>query len=195
MEINQDIVRQLLAYHRGELDEETRSALKGRIETDHELAQLLAVVVELTAATRTSDDSLSQSARSLSALIIRDYLRKKASPGSIQGVVVFDSSVVPLPDGVRPAAVDTRQLRYKLDVGDLSLALYPLTMNSFEMVGQLAGQPAGDRLVIVLRQGRKLQSVEADEHHLFRFARVAGGDSRLAVVRFGEEIAFVQIDI
>ncbi|MCB2229546.1 hypothetical protein KQH82_02440 [bacterium] len=195
MENNKDKIRQLLAYHRGTLAADERRVVDSALQSDSELRDLLALVVELDQAVGTRDDILGDPARKLSTLIIRDFLGRKADPDSRRGVVVFDSSVVPLPDGVRPAAVDTRELRYKLDEAELSLALYPLTMNSYEMVGQISGRPSEEALSVVVKQGRKTQSVAADRHHLFRFARVSGGDCRLSVVRGGDEIAFITIDI
>lgn len=195
MENNKDKIRQLLAYHRGTLAADERRVVDIALQSDPELRELLALVADLDKAVGSGEDALADPARNLSTLIIRDFLTRKADPDTRRGVVVFDSSVVPLPDGVRPAAVDTRELRFKLDEAELSLALYPLTMNSYEMVGQITGRPSEEALTVVVKQGRKTQSVPADRHHLFRFARISGGDCRLSLVREGDEIAFITIDI
>lgn len=195
MNTDHDILHQLLAFHRDQLDEVQRRNLTERIRLDPDLRDMLALIVRLDGTVGVGADILSGPAHELSSRIIRDFLQKKADPGSAQGVVVFDSAVVPLPEGVRPAVVDTRQLRFKLDHADLTLALYPLTLNSFELIGQIRGCQFDGAPVVELRQGRTTLTAEADRHLLFRFPRISNGHHRLSIVYDGEKIAFVTLEV
>ncbi|MBD3403188.1 hypothetical protein GF420_09860 [candidate division GN15 bacterium] len=196
MKTRQEKIALLLAFERGTASEAEAEAARRLLASDSEAAELLQVIRQLDSEkSGAHGDRLREAARTMSAQIIADFIARRQADDPRMGVLVFDSSVLPLPEGVRPAAVDTRQVRYRFEEAEVSLALYPISPSAYELVGQVAGRSSEEALTVVLRKGKRRYRTEADTHHLFRFDDVAAGRYRLSVFTGDREIAFVMIDV
>ncbi len=141
------------------------------------------------------DPASVQSMSELARRLFADYIRQRQHPDAHLGVRVFDSQVMPLPEGVRPAGVDTRRLRYRLDDLTLELSLYPLTPESHEMIGQIEGVDRTGALTIRLEQGRRRRTTRADRFGLFRFERVEAGSGRLIIESDTGVVGCIYLDV
>ncbi len=173
MKNQKDKVEKLIQYVRGELSAKERQKLKSELETDSELVRLLSLVnalEESQADLNLVDDS--RAAQSIADQIFHDFRRTRSKRGNHRGVVVFDSKLLPLPEGIRPAKMDTRRLKYHVGELDLHLSLYPISPDSYEIIGQVAGGPDNIEYEIQLARNAKKLTCRTDPFGLFRFERV-----------------------
>ena len=68
---------------------------------------------------------------------------------------------MPLPEGVRPAAVSTRRLKYRIGEDILEISLHPVSPASYELIGQLSGQEPGRILDIQFKSGKSVKKIIA----------------------------------
>ncbi len=137
---------------------------------------------------------LRKPARKLMAAILRDRQKKIAQPD--QGVIEFDSALLPLPEGVRPAAVETRRLRFRLESGVVDLTLYPLSTEGWELIGQLIDDDDSNReLRVQVGQGRTKRTVEANQVNVFRIDHLMSGPVQLKLLSDSGNIGTIDLEI
>lgn len=192
----EEYIDRLIALIQGKLRGRRKERLEAEIEADPKLAEILAglkgllkVGVDL----RKID--LSRAARGLSAKLFEDFLRGRRDPASRAGIRIFDSRNIPLPEGVRPATVDTRRLRWRLPEGELEIAVYPITDSSYELIGQLAGIQTDQAVTAEIRTAGGTLTAEADSFGLFRFERVPKESRELIVRTESGPIGSVTLDL
>lgn len=189
-------IDQLIKLLHGKLSRGRKAQLEAEIQADPKLAEILAGLrglLKVGGDLREAD--LSRAARSLSARLFEDFMRGRRDPESLAGVRVFDSRHIPLPEGVRPATVDTRRLRWRLPTGELEIAVYPITDSSFELIGQLAGVVADQPVTAEIRTATGVLRAETDRFGLFRFERVPR-ESRELTIRSGSgSIGSITLDL
>lgn len=178
-----DIISLLTSYVRGELDDPERQQLETRLAEDEDTRALLRLIRDLgTFPSEADSPAISKATRKLAEQLFADFIRPTGDKNVPAGVTVFDSALLPLPEGVRPAQIDTRQLHYKVGELDLAIMLYPIAPDSFELMGQLTGDDFSRPTVVTLESKGRPLSAQVDAHGLFRFDRVPVGAYRLVLV-------------
>ncbi|MEW5925437.1 MAG: hypothetical protein AB1746_15760, partial [Candidatus Zixiibacteriota bacterium] len=99
----------------------------------------------------------------------------------------------PLPEGVRPAAVDCRRLKFKIGDYDLEISMYPISTDSREIIGQVHQARFDKPLEVRLKSGRTSFSVTADRFNLFRFERVPVAEYKMTLISDGQTIGIVDL--
>ena len=127
--------------------------------------------------------------------LVKDFETGKKHKGQPYGVTVFDSKLLPLPEGVRPAVVDTRKLKFRVSDCTLDIALYPVSPDSYELIGQIAGGEAKDRFRVTLSARKNRYTTDTDQFQLFRFDRVFSGQYTLMIRQGRKTIAIVDLDL
>ncbi len=184
----------LLAQER--LDQDRREELESLIANDSKLASLYQIICELVAAGRQLKAAdISTIAQSLGEQIFVDYQRQRRAPGLKHAITLFDSKDMPLPQGVRPAAVDTRRLKYQLPRGQVEIEIYPISLASFEIVGMIldAGEPAPYTIVVGTR--RREQRFTSDKVDLFRIPRISRGKHDLRIYSAERLIGTIELEL
>lgn len=182
MDKNARNIQELIDYIRGRLDPDKRAEVAARIDKDPALQKLVTLLGGLHDDMQEIDwPAMKSAAHSL----LSRQLKEKRSGRQKRGVTIFDSQLLPLPEGVRPALVDTRRIRYKIDEMLLEVSVYPVSLNSFEVIGQLAEAENLEQLSITMRLGRKKFTTDANEFGLFRFPRLTRGNY-IIEIRAGE---------
>lgn len=185
----------LVRFARGELEGELLVEARATAKANPDLVELAAVADGLKEAkrVRTNFKIEGQALNQLARRMFRDYRTSKDDPDSCVGVTVYDSKVLPLPEGVRPAAVDVRKLKYKMGAWEVELAFYPITVDSFELMGHITGLERGRSLDVIAQLGRRRFSTKVDEQYLFRFPRMPAADYTLLILEDGK--LFGRIDL
>ena len=192
----EDKVDRLLAYLRGELNKPEAALLEKEIEGDPELKETYALLKELGGESRSIDWSeIYSTIRAISTRLVDDFFKKRADGQPAPGVLVYDSKMLPLPTGVRPASVDVRRLKFKIDEMELMVSLYPVGPRAYEVMGQLTGYSGNESISVSLARGKKTYRTEPDSFQLFHLARVPSGNYRLVLSTASGTIADVDIDI
>jgi hypothetical protein len=178
------------------LDGEEREKLKARLSGDPNLAELVDTIGP---AADQNESAEWRKLESAAHLLLQSLLKDVHSAGKThaeqQGVLTFDSRLLPLPEGVRPATVDTRRLRYQVGDNRLEMSLYPVSVKSYELIGQLGEQTSESGFSVELTGLGKALSVTADRYGVFRFPRVTCGKYRLRISEGGKLIAVVDLEI
>lgn len=173
---NNDIsIVDLVKFHRGETDPEKRRQIEEALKGDARLQQTYLLVRSIgDFSDELGWEQLAEAALKLSEQMFDDF-RESID----HGVLIFDSALLPLPEGVRPAAVGTRTLRYRVRELLLDLSLYPITPDSLEIIGRVSNlAPGADKVAVSLKGAARL-TAEADAFGIFRFERVARGQWEL----------------
>nr|MBN2276461.1 hypothetical protein [candidate division Zixibacteria bacterium] len=185
----------LLELARGGLSGNRKVKIESELAADGELRDLYNIAKSLQEeGSRTDRDQLYRSAIDMSGRMFDDILEARRTGRPNKGIAIFDSGFVPLPEGVRPAAIDTRKLRYAFENYELELTLYPVSSDSFEIIGRLSGSDQ-EPDKITLRRGKTVYTVETDPFRLFRFARVPSLDYTLEISRGGEVIGQIDLNL
>lgn len=179
MKNNQDKIEQLFALLSGSLVGKQKKALLDELQKDTELSDMLDILRKMYELTPQNSKSTILAAKKLSKTLYNDFLKEQSSPEKQFGVQVFDSSLLPIPKGVRPASVDTRLLKYQFGKSIVELTVYPITVDSVEIIGQISGVEKEKKIVVIAETNGKTQKTDVDEFCLFRFARIVSGDCRL----------------
>ena len=191
-----DIIEQLLRYRRNELSGKEKSAIEKRLAKDPDLREMLALLGQLDRrGAELSEADIVKAAGALADQIYQDYFRRGKQRRVPVGVTVFDSKLLPLPAGVRPAAVDTRQLRYRIGESEVILMLYPVAPDSYEIMGQIGETLAEGTVSLSLsRRGFEAETT-TDEFGLFRFERVPLGSYRLTLSEQSRAVGLIHVTI
>ncbi len=189
-----DRVELLVEFVRGSLSDEEASQVEEALAHDAELAELLQMVKQMESSRNEYDNTTNKAAEKLSAQLFDDFLQQTKRGKKGRGVMVFDSRLLPLPDGVRPAAVDTRRMKYRLGELTLHLSLYPISPESFEIIGQLSGGLERIYTVRLVHAGKSIIT-ETDVFGLFRFERISSDDYELVVFMGKKKVGTVDISL
>jgi len=139
-------------------------------------------------------EQLRKPARQLIRAILSDHRKRAKQPH--RGIIEFDSSFLPLPEGVRPAAVDVRRLIYRLDGCRVDISLYPLSTEGWELIGQVveAERDLGD-ISVTVHHGRSQAAYTANQFYLFRVPRLEAGKNTLVVKTSHKTLGTIEIDV
>jgi len=191
-----DRVDLMLDYLRGDLTAEQRRRAEGIIGGDPESAGLFATVESLFTEGQKSDwRPLRDSTLKLAGRLFDDYQKSRKRTKIKRGITIFDSMMLPLPAGVRPATVDTRRLKYKVGEMDLELSLYPVTTDSYELIGRVYELESDGGLSVRLKSRRHEFKEEADRFNLFRFVRVPISNYALDLILHTKKIGTVALEL
>jgi len=175
MSINQMIIEQLNALISGSITGKEKKTLLDQIQNDAELADMYKILLNLSVVSSRNKKSLQQATQKLSKKVYTDFLKEQASAEIQYGVQIYDSSLIPLPSGVRPALVDTRSLKYQVGNFVVELTVYPITLDSVEIIGQVSTMKKNSTINVSVESKGKRQKGVVDQFGLFRFDRVALG--------------------
>ncbi len=191
-----EIMDRLLRFIRDELSEAEREAVESDIKNDPETARLYAALKDLLKGNKQPQwIGMKEAARLLSERQFDDFAKKNKPGGEKQGIVVYDSGNLPLPEGVRPAAVDTRRIKFLIDNIALELSLYPLTTESYEIIGQIEGIDTDKKLRVKINSKKKDYSAVCDKYKLFRLERIPAGNYSLKIFLGRNIIGIVDIEL
>lgn len=191
-----DIIDQLLRFQRNELPPEEMTAIADRLSKEPELRELLGLVTKLDTRTgREAESELNRAASALADRIYQDYLLRGRGSRIPVGVTIFDSKLLPIPAGVRPATVDTRQLRFQLADTEVILMLYPVAPDSYEIMGQIGEDFATGAITLELNKRGFTAAATVDEFGLFRFDRVPLGTYRLTFSADHRAVGLIHVTI
>jgi hypothetical protein len=175
-------LEELIRLAQGKVTTEQQKRLEQRLASDSKLSAIYDVIRLLV---RTSDNLMSAGvaavANRLGLQVFRDFQKLREQPASRQAITVFDSKNLPLPEGVRPAAVDTRKLKYQLPQGSCEVAVYPISLESYELVGMISGHDAPVPYEIVVKSGKREKRYVTDEVSLFRIPRISSGKHEMRI--------------
>lgn len=157
-----------------------RAELRRRLESDNDFRRVLMDLLEMKSDDSAGWDVVMPAARELARGII-DSVAK----GDLRttGVITYDSSLLPLPQGVRSAGVDTRRLKVDLGEGGLSLTLYPVTPKSYRVMGQLHNIVRMAELTALVRAGGKSLKARCNEGGVFILDKVPAGKCEIHLRR------------
>ena len=188
-----DEIQKLIA---GKIHGKKKKELEKLIDSDTELKELYIILKKLSDSSLSADSKLSGATRKLSGKIFTDFQKALTQKSKKLGVQLFDSSLLPLPDGIRPAAVDTKTLRYLIDENSLELTLYPITTDSVEIIGvvNFAQEQQSEVEVVLKTQKEKFKTV-LDQFSLFRFDRISTGECRLSFYIKKKLVGAIEIEI
>ncbi|MBN2225964.1 MAG: hypothetical protein JW763_01225 [candidate division Zixibacteria bacterium] len=191
-----DRVELLMCHLEGECSPDESRRLEALLKTDPALRRLRDFLRESTTSEkRPALYELRSAARELSARMFRDWRRMGSQTDPPRGLAVYDSKNLPIPEGVRPAVVDTRRLKYKTDDMELELSLYPVALNAYELVGQVAGPEITRPCRIELKSEARTMAAATDEFCLFYVPRLPVASYTLTVLADNRAVAVVDIDL
>jgi hypothetical protein len=196
MKRNGETLGEIIRYLKGKTSRKEAAEFKKKLKEDAQLAKDYALLKKVASQFDLSPEKAMLAAvERLADRLVRDFQTGKRHKGEPYGVTVFDSKLLPLPEGVRPAVVDTRKLKYRIGDCTLDIALYPVSPDSYELIGQIVGCAEEDRFQVILKAKKDKYSTDTDQFHLFRFERVFSGKYRLSVRRGRETIAIVELEL
>ena len=196
MENDEKHLGKLLDYVRGRLDDAESKALREQIAADPDLQEYVAMLTELqNEGAQSTWTNLHESAHSLLDRLLHDVKSSSAKPDEKRGIVTFDSRLLPIPEGVRPATVDSRRLRFRIDNNHLEISTYPVSMNSCEIIGKLSTEQKFASLIATLKAGGKNYTVMTNQFGLFRFPRVESGRCVLKLQDGKSVVATVEFEL
>ncbi len=176
----------LLAYVAGTLDPARRDEIERLIATDEEVRRLHGVIAALHRESKESND-LRSAAKALIARFVRDLRGSRAGRDKHRGLLTFDSGLLPLPAGIRPATIDSRRLKYTAGDHELEVSMYPGSPGTYEIIGQVSGFQTGEALEVRLERSRRVLTATSNQFQVFHFVRVPAGEYTLLVSGPGDE--------
>lgn len=196
MGAEKDELELVIEYLRGQLSPEDHSLMENRIAGDPVLREMVRVLSQLR---DESDDNdwrkMKLPSHSLFDRLLKDFKLRRRDGSGKQGITIFDSQMLPLPEGVRSATVDTRRIKYLIGDAQLEISVYPVSPNSFEIIGQLAGREEGRPIEVILN-GKKIKLNScANQFNLFRFPRVPTGDYDMMILDQGNIIGQIKLEL
>ncbi len=142
-----------------------------------------------------NSQKLSSAASRLARDAIRAFLAGAGEEAPHRGIPVFDSALLPAPEGARPSGLDCRRLRYKMNEWEVDLASYPLTPDSAELMGFVSGPLVGGRLKVRLHNDHSDFCVEALADRSFRLQRVPVAKYRLLISDGDDPIGLIEVEL
>ena len=163
----------LMRLARGKLPASERRRIEATLKRDRNLRELYSLIKQLDAESQALKwPQIGGAVTDLAGRMYDDIQKARASRRKRHGITLFDSKLLPLPEGVRPAAVDTRRIKYQFDDVSLDISLYPISPDSYEIVGQISGAKEGTQFDVSLKNRQTQLVARTDRFHLFRFERV-----------------------
>lgn len=172
MNIPERYFEMIPGYLRGELDQKDLTEFSRFIDNDPEFREM---VLSLKSAVDLGDKpewrSVNAAARELLDLMLKDT-SKHTDEKVIRGVMTYDSAMLPEPEGVRPAGLSTRRLKYTFGVMTVILSLYPVHLKAVEIIGRINGLRARSGLEVTLYSSRKSYTAQVNKYRIFRFENI-----------------------
>jgi hypothetical protein len=185
-----DNIDMLLKYLRGELSGEEAKRLQSRLKRDRELNELYQLLKQLSRMQKTLKwPQLKSAVEKLSGRLFDDFRKSKRK----HGIMTFDSRLLPVPEGIRPATVDTRRVKCQFDDLSLDMSMYPVTPDSYEVIGQVINIPDDATFMVSLKNRELAFSVTTDRFGMFHFERVPAMEYELSLWRKRKKIGAVTI--
>ncbi len=187
---------QLIDYIKGRLSPEECSSMKAQIDKDPILQQMIAVIEEMQDEIDQIEwEKLQKPSHALFDRLLNDIKKRKGEMGDKRGVTIFDSGLLPLAEGVRPAEVDTRRLKYLIGDAQLELSIYPVSPRSYELIGQISGLDQVKSLSVELSGGKSRITAEANQFNLFRICRIPAGKYNLNLLEGRNIIGIINLEL
>ncbi len=194
MTIPEEKLIRLLAYLNDNGNDRERRRIESEVAQDSRLKDDLECLRTIASALRAEDyPELREPARIMQRQLIQ--AARKRPRDRRTGVVTFDSKLLPLPAGVRPATVSARRLRFTNDRVVLELSVYPVTSASYQAIGQVSGAGSGARLSVAVQCGRSRLRCEANEFHVFQVDRVPAGVCKLTISQRDTVLMLVELEL
>ena len=195
MKNNEQKYELLLKFVRSELDKKESDKVKKMLDSDREFRKMYDVLKNY-GADRLKDNiaELMPSLRQISINMFREYHKPGREDNIERGLPIFDSRVMPIPQGVRPSVTNSRRLKYKFKGMELEVSLYPISLYSYELIGQFSGVE-GKNYQIELVGKKFRQTSQTDELCMFTFARIPSNEYQINVSKDGEVLAVVDLKV
>ncbi len=185
----------LLKYFKSELNDEDIRKVEKLLDSNKEFRRMYNVIKSLGVDCLPDDlTDLSPSLRQMSLNMFREYKKTDKDKTVTRGLPIFDSDVLPLPDGVRPSITNSRRLKYKFDDMEMELSLYPVSLYSYEMIGQISGSADKDHQIELVGNNFKRETA-TDELQMFVFAKIPAMKYRINILSGKKLKAFVNLDL
>lgn len=155
----------------GKISRAEKKEFLAATKKDPELAEQYRLALKLQQTGRNRTSHINPATSKLSQALFSDFIKNQASKITY-AVRTYDSSFLPLPEGVRPASVDTRSIKYKLGTYHIELTVYPITVDSIEIIGRIEGTPKNATISLKYSSREFTDTISADTFNLFRFERV-----------------------
>lgn len=189
-------IEQLINYLRGRLSSKEAAEVKRRIADDPTMQELMALINDRKQELAAIDwEKIESPVHAMLDLQMKQLKSSRKTGGGRRGITTYDSKLLPLPDGVRPAAVDTRRLKFQIDDSQLEISLYPISPNSYEVIGLLGGIEANKEFTVELKGKQSKLTVKTNQFGLFRFPRVPEGNYELKIKEGRSVFAGLQLDL
>lgn len=186
----------IMDYVRGELSPEENRKVRTMIKKNAEMSGIYRLLKTFLDDFKDEKSApLSSSLKKLSTRMFRDYHRGKKQDRSFPGLLVYDSRVLPHPEGIRPSVAGTGRLKYKIGPYDLEISIYPVSIHSYEMIGRIGGIKENTACRLELSTLKASFETETDELALFRFPRIPIASYKLRVFIGSRVIAGVEVDL
>ncbi|MEW5925708.1 MAG: hypothetical protein AB1746_17125 [Candidatus Zixiibacteriota bacterium] len=140
-------------------------------------------------------NDLVPSLKQMSLNMFRQYNNTDKRDRQLLGLPVYDSRTIPLPEGVRPSLTSARRMRYKFDSMEVEISLNPMTLYSFEIIGQIDDESHKKNYSVELTAGARKFTAETDELGMFTFSRVPILKYRLNILAERKIIGMIDIDL
>ena len=195
MPIDQNTLERLIALLEGKLEDSRKSALLDEIAVDQELGRMFDLLKEMYTLKPGNTNYLISAAKKLSQSLYKDFIKQQKTRDKLYGIQIFDSSILPLPEGVRPAAVDTRRLKYKVGDALVELSTYPITVDSIELIGQISDIKCFQNITIKASTSAGDETVRVDEFGMFRFDRIVHHKCKLSFLFKDGKEAIIELKL
>lgn len=193
---DEDCIKLIMDYLCGKLDKDQACEFEKQLEKDLKLKDQYLLVKHLkNEAHEINWSEVDDAARAISTDLIEDFFKSEAASEEKRAIKVYDSKVLPLPEGVRPAVMDYRHMKFRCEEMSLNVTLYPISADDYEIMGRLLGYPKGKELDVELRIGRSILRTRTDTFYLFRFQKVPARDCSLTLKSLGEPVVNVDIKV
>ncbi len=139
MNKTEKIIEKIIGYINNTLAKKEMTEVKKMIKTNSEWRDLYNTLKVVKSESLPHEfQDMAVSLKELSIRMFRENFGKSDGKTTI-GLPVYDSDLMPLPDGIRRADIGTRQLKFKFDNMDVELSLYPVSLKSYRLIGQVKG--------------------------------------------------------
>jgi len=195
-EIKLNEIKQIIESLTGNVNIANKKIVKGLL-SENKSAREIASIVKLlkSKSSQKPKKEIFKAVQHLAIKMIADFIDHDSGSTSNKGIILYDSMLLPIPDGVRPATVERRQLRYRVRDSVIVISLYPKTPDSFELLGQVI--VSGDSLVdrVKLKTGSFSSTISIDEYGVFRFPRVEKGNCKVFILNNRVNVGYIELEL
>ena len=183
-------------YLKSELNDRDRKKVENMLDSGKEFRKMYELIKTLhEQGTPDELTALADPLKEMSLDMFRQYHGAKDKDKKLLGLPVYDSRAIPLPDGVRPSLTGARRLRYKFEDMEIELSLNPITLYSFEIIGQIDDGTRKRSYKLELVGDDQTLSAETDELQMFAFNKVPAMKYRLGIFYKRKKIGIIDIDL